>query len=230
MTSPRFFALIPAAGVGARLGSACPKQYLTIGDKPMLLHVLDAFASSPMITHTFVIVSSEDDWISALLLGAPHLANRVTVLYQGGATRQESVRNGLQAIELQLDGGDWILVHDAARPGVTQDLIARLIAVLCEDDVGGLPALPIVDTIKRAGYDSRIQATVPRQDLWGAQTPQMFRYALLRQALAQSGEFTDEASAVEALGLQPKLIEGCARNLKVTRPADVVLAEYFLKN
>lgn len=229
MSLPRHFALVPAAGIGARMGSECPKQYMPLAGKLMLMHVLDTFASSPDIAHTYVVVSGEDGYIDDALSGAKHLADRVTVIYNGGATRHQSVLNGLQAIREQVRDADWVLVHDAARPGLTEALIERLIAALRDDEVGGLLALPVVDTLKRGDAQGRVQATVPRDSLWAAQTPQMFRYALLRRALEQATSVTDEASAVEALGLKPKLVEGSPRNFKVTLPHDIVLAELHLK-
>ncbi|RJG06226.1 2-C-methyl-D-erythritol 4-phosphate cytidylyltransferase [Noviherbaspirillum cavernae] len=229
MSLPRHFALIPAAGVGARLGAGYPKQYLPIAGKPMVLHVLETFASSSAIAHVFLVVSAEDGYIRDALAAVPHLAGRVTVIYNGGATRQQSVLNGLHAIREQAGDDDWVLVHDAARPGLTVELIDRLVDALRDDPVGGILALPVVDTLKRAARDVRIENTVSREGLWAAQTPQMFRYALLRRALEQPAEVTDEASAVEAMGLQPKLVEGSPRNFKVTLPHDIALAELYLK-
>lgn len=229
MTSPRYFALIPAAGVGARMNAGCPKQYLPLAGKPMLAHALETFAASVTIAHTYVVVSAEDGYIADLLSGAPHLFDRISIVYNGGATRHQSVLNGLRAMGDRVDEEDWILVHDAARPGLTEALIERLITELRNDLVGGLLALPVVDTLKRADSSRRVQATVAREALWGAQTPQMFRYGLLRKALEQATEVTDEASAVEALGLQPRLVEGSPRNLKITLPHDIALAELYLK-
>jgi 2-C-methyl-D-erythritol 4-phosphate cytidylyltransferase len=128
-----------------------------------------------------------------------------------------------------IDDDDWVLAHDAARPGLSHALIDKLINGLQDDAIGGLLAVPVVDTLKRADADGRIDHTVARDHLWAAQTPQMFRYGLLRHALEQSTTVTDEASAIEALGLKPKLIEGDARNFKVTLPHDVALAELYLK-
>lgn len=224
-----YFALIPAAGIGSRMASGQPKQYMQLAGKPMLRHVLDTFAASPVINHTFVVVSAADGYVGDMIDGAPHLAARVTVLYNGGATRRDSVLNGLHAIREQVGAEDWVLVHDAARPGLTPALIDTLIGALRADSTGGLLAMPLVDTLKRSGTDVRVDTTVPRDGLWTAQTPQMFRYALLRQALENTGACTDEASAVEALGLRPKLVEGSMRNFKVTLPQDLVLAEIFLK-
>lgn len=211
------------------MGTDCPKQYMPLAGKLMLLHVLDTFASSEAIAHTYVVVSAEDGYIDDALAGAKHLADRVTVIHKGGTTRHQSVLNGLIAMRGETGDEDWVLVHDAARPGLTVELIDRLIAEVQSDAVGGLLAMPVVDTLKRSDGEGRVQATVPREKLWAAQTPQMFRYALLRRALEQATEVTDEASAVESLGLRPKLVEGSPRNFKVTLPHDVALAELHLK-
>lgn len=225
--SPRYIALIPAAGVGARMAAAGPKQYLVLGAKPMLRHTVDAFTASPLVAHTYVVVSADDPYIDTVL--AP--SARVTVLRCGGASRMESVRNGLQALHGSVGEADWILVHDAARPGLSAALIERLITRTGAHAVGGLLALPVVDTVKRdvAGQVD----TIARDGLWLAQTPQMFRYHLLRNALAavtDPATITDDASAVEALGLAPMLVEGHPCNLKVTRPSDVRIAELYLAN
>lgn len=223
---PRYFGLIPAAGVGARMAGKTAKQYLHLAGKPMLRHALDAFLSSPLIVHTFVVVSPEDGEIDALLPlpGA-------TLLRCGGATRMASVLNALHALTEEVGPDDWILVHDAARPGLSAALIAKLIAGVADDPVGGLLALPVVDTVKRAGPAGI--ATVARDGLWLAQTPQMFRYRLLARALSaapDAGAITDDASAVEALGLTPLLIEGHPCNFKVTLPLDIGIAEMYLAN
>jgi 2-C-methyl-D-erythritol 4-phosphate cytidylyltransferase len=231
MTSARYFTLVPAAGIGLRMGAAYPKQYLPLAGKPMLQHVLETFAATRTIEHTFVVVDAADDCIKKLLQHDRHLAQRTTALYHGGANRHESVLNGLRAMREQIRDDDWVLVHDAARPGLTTALIDKLVQALHDDPVGGLLAMPIVDTLKLSikGPDSRASATVPRDGIWAAQTPQMFRYGLLCRALQSTGEFTDEAGAVEALGLQPKLVEGSQRNFKVTLPHDVTLAELYLR-
>jgi len=204
--SPAHFALIPAAGVGARIGADIPKQYMPLVGKPMLQYALDSFAANAAIAHTFVVVSDNDAYIAPLLAALPHLHGKVSVLRHGGATRQETVRNGLQALRGQITSRDWVLVHDAARPGLDQALLDKLLAALHDDEVGGL---------------------------WAAQTPQMFRYALLLQAMEQANEriaeITDDASAIEMLGLSPKLVEGSPRNFKVTLAQDIALAELFLQ-
>jgi 2-C-methyl-D-erythritol 4-phosphate cytidylyltransferase len=221
---PRYYALVPAAGVGTRMGADGPKQYLQLGGKPMLRHTLDAFVSSPLIAHTFVVVSVDDPVIDSVIP-----AQGVTVLRCGGASRLESVRNGLWELENKLHGTDWVLVHDAARPGLTPALIDKLITETGDHPAGGLLALPVVDTVKRALNDEL--TTVTRAGLWLAQTPQMFRFRLLADALEAATDpaaITDDASAVEALGLAPKLVEGHPRNLKVTRPADIKIVEMYL--
>jgi 2-C-methyl-D-erythritol 4-phosphate cytidylyltransferase len=223
--APRYFALIPAAGVGARMGAGSPKQYLKIGGKPMLRHTLDAFLSSDLIAHTFVVVSPDDPYIDAV---APQ--HGVTVLRCGGESRMESVRNGLAVLANTLAPTDWVLVHDAARPGLTAELIGKLIASVGEHPVGGLLGLPVVDTVKRC-IEGEACGTIPRNGLWLAQTPQMFRFKLLAEALRSATDpmsITDDASAVEALGLTPKLVEGHPRNLKVTLPDDIRIAELYL--
>ncbi|WP_425253940.1 2-C-methyl-D-erythritol 4-phosphate cytidylyltransferase [Janthinobacterium sp. NFX145] len=222
----RYFALIPAAGVGARMEAGSPKQYLAIAGKPMLRHALDAFLASPLIAHTYVVVSADDGVIDTVVP-----AHGVTVLRCGGATRMDSILNGLHAMHGSIAAHDQVLVHDAARPGLTPALIAKLITEVGDHPAGGLLALPVVDTVKRAGPASLSAQTVPRDGLWLAQTPQMFSYALLHQALSEAPDpqaITDDASAVEALGLAPRLVEGHPRNLKVTLPRDIHTAELYL--
>jgi len=235
---PRYFALLPAAGVGARMGADSPKQYLTVGGKPMIRHAVEAFRASPLIAHTYVVVSEGDGYVDEVL---PAGEEGVTVLRCGGATRMDSVLNGLRAMRTMsaaVSDSDLILVHDAARPGLTPALIAKLIEEVGAHPAGGLLALPVVDTVKRSAPGvvgqasaSISAATVPRNGLWLAQTPQMFSYALLERALGSAPDanaITDDASAVEMLGLSPVLVEGHPRNLKVTLPSDIRIAEMYL--
>ena len=226
--APRFFALIPAAGVGSRMGAACPKQYLELLGKPVLRYALEAFGECSEIERIYVLISHEDEWLDAFLASWPDLdTGRVRFLRCGGVTRRETVLNGLHVLFRECAPDDWILVHDAARPGLTPELIQRLIHAVADDKTGGLLALPVVDTVKRQGNNGL--ETVSRDGLWLAQTPQMFRYAILREALEKSGNVTDEAGAVEAMSLTPHLVEGHLRNTKITRPADLALVELFLK-
>ncbi len=223
--SPRHFALIPAAGVGARMAANCPKQYLSILGKTVLWHTVQAFLHSPGIDHTFVVVSSDDGYIGQVF---PEAVPGLTILRCGGATRADSVRQGLQAMQahaLAPQGGDWVLVHDAARCGLTPALIARLQSELADHAVGGLLALPVVDTVKQVGGGS--VRTLERNGLWLAQTPQMFRHQTLLHALqaaqANPAAVTDEASAIEMQGLVPGLVPGHLRNMKLTVPDDLAL-------
>lgn len=225
----RHFALLPTAGVGARMGASGPKQYLSVGGKPLLRHAVDAFRASALVAHTFVVVSPGDEQIDAVL---PPGLDGVTVLRCGGATRMDTVLNGLRAVRELLHDHDRVMVHDAARPGLTPALIDKLVQGVGDHPAGGLLALPVVDTVKRSSADkSGSEATVPRDGLWLAQTPQMFSYALLLRALASAPDataITDDASAVEMLGLAPRLVEGHPCNLKVTLPADLRIAEMYL--
>lgn len=223
-TAARYFGLIPAAGRGERIGGSLPKQYVALGGKTMLEHAIDALAREARIARIVVVVAPEDRRWQAL-----PKQERVRFVAQGGASRAQSVRNGLQAIEAA--PRDWILVHDAARPCLSADELTRLLDMVDDDDVGGLLALPVADTLKRSDGE-RVIATVERADLWRALTPQMFRADVLGRALAQDRDLaavTDEASAVEALGLQPRLVPGASANIKVTLGEDWPLAIAVLR-
>ena len=226
----RYFALLPAAGIGARMGAVHPKQYLLIHGRPMIWHAIRAFERHPAISRTHVVISNQDGWWDGFDWSA---FSKLVVLRCGGDTRAQSVLNGLRACAPEVDGGvrgdDWMLVHDAARPCLSFALLDKLLAELDADPVGGILAAPVSDTLKRQTEAGRIAATVPRAGLWGAQTPQMFRHVTLLQALEQVGsEVTDEASAIEALGLAPKLVESDLTNLKVTYPRDLDVATWLL--
>jgi 2-C-methyl-D-erythritol 4-phosphate cytidylyltransferase len=223
---PRYFALLPAAGIGARMGAAHPKQYLDIHGQPMIWHAIRAFEQHAAIDRIFVVISPDDGWWAGYDWST---FSKLTVLYCGGETRAESVLNGLHACAAEVSGDDWMLVHDAARPCLSQELLGKLLTELAADPVGGILAAPVADTLKRQAADGRIAETVPRAGLWGAQTPQMFRHAKLTRALEEVGaEVTDEASAIEALGLAPKLVESDLTNLKVTYPRDLDVAAWLL--
>ncbi|MEK7810322.1 MAG: 2-C-methyl-D-erythritol 4-phosphate cytidylyltransferase [Pseudomonadota bacterium] len=221
-----FHALVPAAGFGARMGHELPKQYLDLAGRPMIWHALSTLCASPNIKTVFVVLAPDDEYFSRY--DWSHCSGKLEPLYCGGATRAESVSNGLLASELEPD--DWVLVHDAARPCLSTHLLARLISELRDHAVGGILAVPVADTLKRADARQHIVHTEPREGLWQAQTPQMFRAGLLAQALQQCKTVTDEASAIEALGLQPKLVASDSSNFKVTYPQDIELAELLLKN
>jgi 2-C-methyl-D-erythritol 4-phosphate cytidylyltransferase len=224
--SHRHLALLPAAGVGARMGAGHPKQYLDIHGRPLIWHSIRAFERHPAIHRIYVVISAEDAWWADYDWTA---FTKLQLLRCGGATRAESVANGLAAMAEEVDAQDWVLVHDAARPCLSRALLDKLLTELAGDEVGGLLATPIADTLKREGSGRRIQETVAREKLWGAQTPQMFRHALLRHALEQAGSaVTDEASALEHIGLAPRLVESDLTNLKVTWPRDLEVAAWLL--
>lgn len=220
-----FYALVPAAGSGSRMGSELPKQYLELAGHPMLFHALTTLCRCPQISTVFVVLAPDDEYFKRY--DWAHCAGKLEPLYCGGATRAESVANGLLVSELEPD--DWVLVHDAARPCLTQAHLEKLIAELRDDPVGGILAVPVADTLKRADAQQRIESTESRERLWQAQTPQMFRAGLLAKALHRSHGVTDEASAIEALGQHPKLVAGDSSNFKVTYPLDIKLAELLLK-
>ncbi|MGV1046833.1 2-C-methyl-D-erythritol 4-phosphate cytidylyltransferase [Limnohabitans sp.] len=227
--STRFHALIPCAGMGSRAGTVQPKQYQQVAGQPMVMHTVQALAQVPQLASGWVILSPDDGHVWAEQ-GWPTHFQRVAC---GGATRAQSVFNGLQAmLAAGLDPQDWVLVHDAARCLVSPESVSRLIETCQGDAVGGLLALPLPDTLK-SEEGGRVLATVSREHKWLAQTPQMFRLQALHDALAAvaaSGfaDITDEASAMERLGLKPRLVEGTAQNFKVTYPADFALAEAIL--
>lgn len=224
---PRYFAIVPAAGSGSRFGAERPKQYLTLLGRPLIFHTLAALCACPDIERVWVVLSPDDeywrryDWTD--------LGPKLETVLCGGATRAESVANGLAAAALAAADDDWILVHDAARPCLTPGMLGALVEELSDDPVGGILAVPVADTLKRADAEQRVAATEPRDGLWQAQTPQMFRYGLLGEALTRCREVTDEAGAVEAMGLKPKLVLGDTTNLKVTFPADLAMAEWILR-
>lgn len=228
MTTARFFALVPAAGIGERAGAGMPKQYVDIAGRPMLAHALAALAAVPRLAQTLVVLSPDDERFDAALPGCPAWVVRV-----GGASRAQSVLAGLA--ELRHRGArdeDWVLVHDAARCLIRAEAVDALIDACLGDPVGGLLALPVADTLKRA-HAGRVSATIDRAQTWQAQTPQMFRLGLLREALAsataQGTQVTDEASAIEAQGHAPRLVRGDLENFKLTFPPDFELAERLLR-
>jgi 2-C-methyl-D-erythritol 4-phosphate cytidylyltransferase len=225
MVSPLYFALVPAAGGGSRMGAALPKQYLPLAGKPLIRHGIETLCATPQIARVFVVLAPEDaHWPEAAFAD---LADKLSVLRCGGETRAASVANGLAAMSDVVGADDWVLVHDAARPCLTVAQVEMLIRGVGDDAVGGLLGVPVADTLKRANH-GRAAATVARDDLWQAQTPQMFRHGLLSKALAQASAVTDEAGAIEALGLSPKLVAADATNFKVTYPLDLQLAEWIL--
>ncbi|MBW8306425.1 MAG: 2-C-methyl-D-erythritol 4-phosphate cytidylyltransferase [Thiobacillus sp.] len=226
----KFYALIPAAGGGSRMGGSIEKQYMPLNAVPMIAHAMMVLAREPRITKIFVVLSPTDKrWNNYAWQG---WEERIEVLRCGGATRAETVLNGLDAMSGICAADDWVLVHDAARPCLPDEMLVKLLDEVADDPVGGLLAVPVADTLKRAvdtESGARAEATVPRAGLWQAQTPQMFRHGKLTEALRAAGsDMTDEASAIEQLGLQPRLVESDGRNLKVTYPQDLELAGLIL--
>ncbi len=226
---PRYVALIPAAGSGSRFGNGRPKQYLDLLGKPMLAYSIEALARHAQISAVSVVIAPDDRWFQQFDWDGAGV--KLQFLRVGGATRAQSVKSGLQALGDDVDADDWVLVHDAARPCLSMELLDRLIDGVGDDAIGGLLAVRVADTLKLADEGNRVSSTRSREGLWGAQTPQMFRRSLLERALTemQSADITDESSAIEWLGFQPLLIESSVENLKVTFPADQQLAETILR-
>ena len=224
----RYWAVIPAAGIGSRMGSDIPKQYLKLRKKCILEYVLERFCNHPNIEKVIVALANGDRYWESLTIASHPKIKTV----EGGIERCHSVVNGLRALDGMAEADDWVLVHDAARPCIRRDDIDQLIHSLEEHSVGGILAVPARDTMKRSGKKNEIRETVERNGLWHALTPQMFRLAILKGALEKVLEknslVTDEAQAVEMSGLQPLLIAGHADNIKVTQPEDLPLAEFFI--
>lgn len=220
--SARFWLVIPAAGIGARMAADRPKQYLQVAGRSILEHTLQRFLDHPALRGVVVSLAADDPYWPALAVASDPRIRRAA----GGRERADSVLAGLETLKNEgAADDDWVLVHDAARPNLALEDLQRLLDSLADDPVGGLLAVPARDTLKRAGTDGRVQETVDRSVIWQAYTPQMFRLGALRQALAQALRaqvaITDEASAMEWAGLAPRLVEGRADNLKVTRPEDL---------
>jgi 2-C-methyl-D-erythritol 4-phosphate cytidylyltransferase len=223
----RFHVVIPCAGSGSRSGLNIPKQYAILAGRPLVLHTLRNFDLVTGLGHAVVVVSPEDRHMQQFF--DKHPQDNFQIFNTGGKTRAESVLAGLRALEqLGVDQNDWVLIHDAARCLITPELIEKLVSACENDAVGGLLALPLPDTLK-SEKQGRVSQTLARDDKWLAQTPQMFRLNLLIKALTQAGEaVTDEASAIEALGISPLLVKGAAFNFKVTYLEDSDTAESIL--
>jgi 2-C-methyl-D-erythritol 4-phosphate cytidylyltransferase len=219
---PGFWVVIPAAGIGARMRADRPKQYLQVAGRSILEHTLSCFLDHPQLKGLMVSVATDDPFWPTLPCARDPRVERVA----GGSERADSVFSGLlRMAELGAGDSDWVLVHDAARPNLAREDLNKLLGTLAEDSVGGLLGVPVRDTLKRVGDDGRVLQTVDRQTIWQAYTPQMFRLGPLRKAmqaaLAAGVRLTDEASAIEWMGLAPRLVEGRADNLKITHPEDL---------
>lgn len=229
LATEQYWCVVPAAGVGKRMGVNLPKQYLPLAGKQVAEHTLSTMLRVSLFSAVVVALSEEDTyWQACSVFKSPRI-----VRCNGGTERYHSVLNGLYALEGRAQPGDWVLVHDIARPCIRVTDIQRLITRTSEHPVGGILATPVRDTMKRANPAGEISETVDRSNLWHALTPQMFRYEMLRnaieQGLAASLAMTDEASAIEALGHRPLLVEGAADNIKITHPQDLPLAALFLQ-
>lgn len=225
----KIWVIIPAAGVGKRMESDTPKQYLKLNDKMIIEHTIDVFDKHDSISEIVVAISKGDEYWPSLNI---HLSKPLHVA-DGGKERCDSVLNALMFLEGKAADNDWVLVHDAARPCLRHEDITLLLATVAEHEVGGVLAVPVRDTMKRSFANNTIKETVNRENLWHALTPQMFRFSMLKNALKSalnnSEAVTDEASAIELSGYQPLLVEGHADNIKITRPEDLVLASFFLQ-
>ena len=222
--------VVPAAGSGQRMASGVPKQYLEIGDKTVIEHTLDALLGCTRIQSIVVVVSADDDIWPGI---AGRYSGRPLETVIGGEERCHSVLNALAHIARTADANDWVLVHDAARPCLRPADVDALIDALDGDMTGGLLGVPVADTMKQVSADGRIEQTVSREGLWHALTPQMFRLGLLHAALEKvlsSGRLvTDEAAAMELAGHRPRMIQGHRDNIKITLPADLALAAFYLQ-
>ncbi|MDE1988960.1 MAG: 2-C-methyl-D-erythritol 4-phosphate cytidylyltransferase [Betaproteobacteria bacterium] len=220
----RCIAILPAGGTGSRFGTACPKQFTLLLGQPLLVHSIHALLQDDRIQAIHVIVSPEYE----TFLDCTPWHGRVTVMPCAGASRADTVRQALDRLSPTLRADDWVLVHDAARPCLSQSALSRLLDTLWNDPVGGLLAVPVADTLKLSGAEGRVRTTVDRSGLWAAQTPQMFRFGILQQALQWATTPTDESAAVEALGQAPRLVQGDPANIKVTYPEDLLYARWVL--
>jgi 2-C-methyl-D-erythritol 4-phosphate cytidylyltransferase len=221
----KFHALIAAAGIGRRFGAESPKQYAMLDGRPVLAHAIERVQRAFPLQAAYVALSSHDRWFER----ATRLPHRIVPLRCGGETRAATVRNALDAVA-GVAPDDWIVVHDAVRPCTDAASLLRLRTELADDPVGGLLAVPVASTLKSADEAHRSAGTVSREGLWQAQTPQMFRFHVLRAALARADieHVTDEAQAVEALGLRPRIVMGSRTNLKLTFPEDLGLVAAVL--
>ncbi len=223
------WAVIPAAGIGARMDLDVPKQYYPINGKAILEYSLERFCNHSKIDVVVVVIADNDNQWSTLSISR----HEKIQIAPGGKERCHSVLNGLRHLSAFAQPNDWVLVHDAARPCLRSEDVDQLISGLHDHPVGGLLATPVRDTMKRVDINNEVVETVERDQLWHALTPQMFRLAALTQALEQSMEnnciVTDEAMAMELSGAKPVLVQGHPGNIKVTQMDDVQVAEMYLK-
>ena len=229
MMNNKVWAVVPAAGIGSRMQADRPKQYLLLNNQPVIVHSLQRLISHPLIEGVVVALSANDPYWPSLNLPS-HWPIHTTL---GGEHRADSVSNALEFLKNLTQQDPWVLVHDAARPCIRHSDIDSMLQQLSDDPVGGILGVPLSETIKRVNADNTIEATVDRTGLWRASTPQMFRLKGLAEALTQAKQcninVTDEASAMEFMGLVPKMVAGHADNIKITLPQDLALAALFLQ-
>lgn len=226
--SERYWAVVPAAGAGRRMGGEIPKQYLELQGRRVIDHTLQRLLNHPLIHRVYLALAKDDGYWGSCEYAADSRVVRVA----GGAERCHSVANALRELQGVADANDWVLVHDAARPCLCLEDLNRLLKAVADHPVGGLLGVPVQDTLKRVSGSGEVAETVSRHDLWQAYTPQVFRLGPLTASLAAAlgkGELvTDDASALELAGYRPLVVEGHAGNIKITRPADLALAAFYL--
>lgn len=231
MSVPSIWAIIPAAGIGQRMGSTIPKQYMPIDGTTVLEHTLNRLLAAKEVHGAVVALNDNDQYWKSITLSS----RKPVLTVKGGEQRSDSVLNALMFLGKQEgfnENLDWVLVHDAARPCVNLSDITHLVQAVGKNEAGGLLAIPVSDTLKRQNPDQQVDETIDREGLWRAQTPQFFSYSILKEAMlrmvASKQDVTDESSAMEAIGYKPLLIQGSSSNIKITRPGDLRLAEMFL--
>jgi 2-C-methyl-D-erythritol 4-phosphate cytidylyltransferase len=225
----RYWAIVPAAGASRRFAAELPKQYALLNGQPVLSHTLQNLFSVAVLSAVVLVHAADDPYLHSI----PEIHHQKLVTAIGGGERADSVLNGLLALQDLAADDDWVLVHDAARPCCSAEMMENLIERLSADAVGGLLAVPLHDTVKQVDSQQRITATIDRSLLWRAQTPQMFRYGALKKALQLAQEdrviVTDEAQAIERMGLIALVVIGSEKNIKITRQDDLRLAEFYLQ-
>jgi len=231
LTEARFWAIVPAAGAGTRMGTDIPKQYLMLGDSTVLEHTLGTLLSCQRLSGVILVLSQIDERWTEI---APRYTGQALKTVVGGQERCHSVLNGLDYLATRASDNDWVLVHDAARPCVRREDIEQLISTLEDSSEGGVLGVPVADTMKRVDTEVRISGTIDRNGLWHAYTPQMFRAGALRaalqQAVADGQQVTDEANAMELAGYRPRMVQGARDNIKITVPSDLPLAAFYLQS
>ena len=219
--------IIPAAGESSRMGSTTPKQFSSFHGKTILEFIESVFSKLAAIKTITIALNKNQKYIESL---GCQFSKKTTLIDCGGSNRSETVLNALSIIGEDIQKKDWIMVHDAARVGITESLVNNFILEIVDDKVGGILAIPALDTVKRVDKKQQIIRTEKRDEIWLAQTPQMFRFDLLNKALTSfKGNPTDESEAIEAFGLSPKIVKGNLVNFKITYPDDLMRIEKLIQ-